>query len=102
MPCWPSSDVSGVSASGAPSRAASSSHRGRVVAGSPAGADADVSRRTARGPRRADGDLHSLRPGLTLHGRQAMGHNKLIYALSDVTVAVAADNGSGGTWSGAA
>ena len=31
---------------------------------------------------------------------KAMGRNKLIYALSDVTVAVAADNGSGGTWSG--
>lgn len=31
----------------------------------------------------------------------AMGRNKLIYALSDVTVAVAADKGSGGTWSGA-
>ena len=30
-----------------------------------------------------------------------MGRNKLIYALSDVTVAVAADKGSGGTWSGA-
>ncbi|MYC85655.1 MAG: hypothetical protein F4X18_09080 [Acidimicrobiia bacterium] len=30
-----------------------------------------------------------------------MGRNKLIYALSDVTVAVAADNGSGGTWTGA-
>ncbi|MCE2529733.1 MAG: DNA-protecting protein DprA [Acidimicrobiia bacterium] len=32
---------------------------------------------------------------------KAMGRNKLIYALSDVTVAVASDNGSGGTWSGA-
>lgn len=32
---------------------------------------------------------------------KAMGRNKLIYALSDVTVAVAADLGSGGTWSGA-
>ena len=32
---------------------------------------------------------------------KAMGRNKLIYALSVVTVAVAADNGSGGTWSGA-
>lgn len=32
---------------------------------------------------------------------KAMGRNKLIYALSDVTVAVAADDGSGGTWSGA-
>lgn len=31
----------------------------------------------------------------------AMGRNKLIYALSDVAVAVAADKGSGGTWSGA-
>lgn len=32
---------------------------------------------------------------------KAMGRNKLIYALSEVTVAVAADKGSGGTWSGA-
>ena len=32
---------------------------------------------------------------------KAMGRNKLIYALSEVTVAVAADDGSGGTWSGA-
>ena len=32
---------------------------------------------------------------------KAMGRNKLIYALSQVTVAVAADAGSGGTWSGA-
>ena len=32
---------------------------------------------------------------------KAMGRNKLIYALSDMTVAVAADKGSGGTWSGA-
>ena len=32
---------------------------------------------------------------------QAMGRNKLIYALSNATVVVAADKGSGGTWSGA-
>ncbi len=32
---------------------------------------------------------------------KAMGRNKLIYALSAVTVAVASDKGSGGTWSGA-
>ena len=32
---------------------------------------------------------------------KAMGRNKLVYALSDITVAVAADHGSGGTWSGA-
>ena len=32
---------------------------------------------------------------------KAMGRNKLIYALSEFTVAVAADDGSGGTWSGA-
>ena len=32
---------------------------------------------------------------------KAMGRNKLIYALSEVTVAVVADKGSGGTWSGA-
>ncbi len=31
----------------------------------------------------------------------AMGRNKLIYALADVTLVVAADDGRGGTWSGA-
>lgn len=31
----------------------------------------------------------------------AMGRNKLIYALSDVTVVVASDHDSGGTWAGA-
>ena len=31
----------------------------------------------------------------------AMGRNKLIYALSDLTLVVAADAGTGGTWSGA-
>ena len=31
----------------------------------------------------------------------AMSRNKLIYALSDVTVVIASDSGSGGTWSGA-
>jgi predicted Rossmann fold nucleotide-binding protein DprA/Smf involved in DNA uptake len=30
-----------------------------------------------------------------------MGRNKLIYALSDATVVVAATEGSGGTWAGA-
>lgn len=31
----------------------------------------------------------------------AMGRNKIIYALSTVTLVVAADNGTGGTWAGA-
>lgn len=31
----------------------------------------------------------------------AMARNKLVYALADLTVVVAADSGSGGTWSGA-
>ena len=31
----------------------------------------------------------------------AMGRNKLIYALADVTVVVASDEGRGGTWAGA-
>ncbi|HDH26518.1 MAG TPA: DNA-processing protein DprA, partial [Actinobacteria bacterium] len=31
----------------------------------------------------------------------AMGRNKLIYALADVTVVVASDRGRGGTWQGA-
>ena len=30
-----------------------------------------------------------------------MARNKLVYALADLTVVVAADSGSGGTWSGA-
>jgi predicted Rossmann fold nucleotide-binding protein DprA/Smf involved in DNA uptake len=31
----------------------------------------------------------------------AMGRNKLIYALADITLVVCSDNGSGGTWEGA-
>jgi predicted Rossmann fold nucleotide-binding protein DprA/Smf involved in DNA uptake len=31
----------------------------------------------------------------------AMGRNKIIYALSDATLVVAADDGTGGTWAGA-
>jgi predicted Rossmann fold nucleotide-binding protein DprA/Smf involved in DNA uptake len=31
----------------------------------------------------------------------AMGRNRLIYALSDLTLVVASDNGRGGTWEGA-
>ena len=45
-----------------------------------------VSRRAAGGPRRADSDVYSLRSELLTVGK-AMGRNKLIYALSDITVA---------------
>ena len=60
----------------------------------------------SRGVRRAVHDGRTVictpyAPNSPFSVGKAMGRNKLIYALSDVTVAVAADTGSGGTWSGA-
>ncbi|HWL45585.1 MAG TPA: DNA-processing protein DprA [Ilumatobacter sp.] len=40
-------------------------------------------------------------PGAPFRAGGAMGRNKLIYALSQRTLVVAADDGRGGTWSGA-
>ncbi len=40
-------------------------------------------------------------PGAPFSAGNAMGRNKLIYAQAAVTVVVASDNGTGGTWSGA-
>lgn len=40
-------------------------------------------------------------PGAGFTPAAAMARNKLVYALADLTVVVAADKGSGGTWSGA-
>ncbi len=40
-------------------------------------------------------------PGTPFQVWTAMGRNKLIYALSEITVAVASEPGKGGTWSGA-
>ncbi|MGD9998714.1 MAG: DNA-processing protein DprA [Ilumatobacteraceae bacterium] len=40
-------------------------------------------------------------PGVRFTAGNAMGRNKLIYALADVTLVVCADSGSGGTWEGA-
>lgn len=41
------------------------------------------------------------KPDAEFSAGNAMGRNKLIYALADVTLVVAADEGSGGTWAGA-
>lgn len=40
-------------------------------------------------------------PAAPFRAGNAMGRNKIIYALSQVTFVVAADEGSGGTWAGA-
>ena len=40
-------------------------------------------------------------PGAPFSAGNAMGRNKLIYAQAALTVVVASDNGTGGTWSGA-
>ena len=40
-------------------------------------------------------------PGAPFSAGNAMGRNKLIYAQATVTVVIASDNGTGGTWSGA-
>ncbi|MDE0065840.1 MAG: DNA-processing protein DprA [Acidimicrobiaceae bacterium] len=41
-------------------------------------------------------------PGAPFSAGNAMGRNKLIYALAALTVVIASDHGTGGTWSGAA
>ncbi len=40
-------------------------------------------------------------PGAPFSAGNAMGRNKLIYAQATLTVVIASDNGTGGTWSGA-
>ena len=40
-------------------------------------------------------------PGAPFSAGNAMGRNKLIYAQAALTVVIASDNGTGGTWSGA-
>lgn len=40
-------------------------------------------------------------PGTRFTAGNAMGRNKIIYALADVTLVVCSDSGSGGTWEGA-
>jgi predicted Rossmann fold nucleotide-binding protein DprA/Smf involved in DNA uptake len=40
-------------------------------------------------------------PGMRFTAGNAMGRNKIIYGLADVTLVVCSDNGSGGTWEGA-
>jgi predicted Rossmann fold nucleotide-binding protein DprA/Smf involved in DNA uptake len=40
-------------------------------------------------------------PGVRFTAGNAMGRNKIVYGLADVTLVVCSDNGSGGTWEGA-
>ena len=78
-------------------------HDGRVV-----GVLADALTRTASDSevRRAVGDgqlclVTPYGPDAPFNAGNAMGRNKLIYALADVTFVVATDEGKGGTWAGA-
>lgn len=40
-------------------------------------------------------------PGMRFTAGNAMGRNKIVYALAEVTLVVCSDSGSGGTWEGA-
>jgi predicted Rossmann fold nucleotide-binding protein DprA/Smf involved in DNA uptake len=40
-------------------------------------------------------------PGMRFTAGNAIGRNKIVYGLADVTLVVCSDNGSGGTWEGA-
>jgi predicted Rossmann fold nucleotide-binding protein DprA/Smf involved in DNA uptake len=73
-----------------------------------AGVLADALTRTAADPevRRAVGDgqlclVTPYAPEAPFNAGNAMGRNKLIYALAEVTFVVATDEGKGGTWTGA-
>lgn len=64
-----------------------------------------VAARNAEVRRRVhDGELciaSPYAPGMRFTAGNAMGRNKIIYALSDVTLVVCSDSGTGGTWEGA-
>jgi predicted Rossmann fold nucleotide-binding protein DprA/Smf involved in DNA uptake len=80
-----------------------------ISAGGPVvGVPADGIRIAARSPeirrRVLAGDLciaSPYRPDLRFSAGSAMGRNKIVYALADVTLVVSAESDSGGTWEGA-
>jgi len=77
---------------------------GGVVIGVPAEGIARASRSAEIRRRVHAGELcvaSPYAPDTPFRGGNAMGRNKIVYALSEVTFVVAADDGSGGTWSGA-
>ena len=45
--------------------------------------------------------MHPYSPDAPFKAGKAMGRNKLIYAQAALTVVIASDDGTGGTWSGA-
>ena len=77
---------------------------GGVVVGVPAEGISNLSRSADIRRRVHDGELciaSPYPPGTPFRAGNAMGRNKIVYALSQVTFVVAADKESGGTWAGA-
>jgi predicted Rossmann fold nucleotide-binding protein DprA/Smf involved in DNA uptake len=77
---------------------------GGVVVGVPAEGISRASRSAEIRRRVHAGELciaSPYAPDAPFRAGNAMGRNKIIYALSQVTFAVAADDGTGGTWAGA-
>ena len=77
---------------------------GGVVVGVPAEGITKVSRNADIRRRVHAGELciaSPYAPGAPFRAGNAMGRNKIIYALSQVTFVVSSDEGTGGTWAGA-
>ena len=77
---------------------------GGVVLGVPAEGILKASRNTEVRRRVHDGELciaSPYAPNTPFRAGNAMGRNKIVYALSQVTFVVASDKDSGGTWAGA-
>lgn len=77
---------------------------GGVVTGVPAEGILRASRNAEIRRRVHDGELciaSPYAPDAPFRPGNAMGRNKIVYALASVTFVVAADKGSGGTWAGA-
>jgi predicted Rossmann fold nucleotide-binding protein DprA/Smf involved in DNA uptake len=77
---------------------------GGVVIGVPAEGISKASRNAEIRRRVHDGELciaSPYAPDAPFRPGNAMGRNKIVYALSQVTFVVASDDGTGGTWAGA-
>jgi predicted Rossmann fold nucleotide-binding protein DprA/Smf involved in DNA uptake len=77
---------------------------GGTVIGVPAEGISSVSRSAEIRRRVHDGELciaSPYAPDAPFRAGNAMGRNKIVYALSEVTFVVASDDGTGGTWAGA-
>ena len=78
--------------------------RGGMVVGIPAEGLRKVSRSPEVRRRVHNGELciaSPYAPDSRFTAGNAMGRNKVVYGLADVTLVVCSDNGSGGTWEGA-